>query len=147
MDCRDDDVKGGNIVGSLHLPDSEFSLESVETILSEIEKRKLSRDVAVVFHCMESARRGPRCARRFHEMLKIWNNHDWNITVRVLTGGFDQWIRTYYDTKWIENYDDEYWGFEETRRIWSEKFHKDYERPEDQPKTPWSDAGSSFNKT
>ena len=145
MDCRDDDVKGGKIVGSLHLPDSEFDINSIETIMKEVESKK-DKDVDIVFHCMESARRGPRCARRFYEAMKLWNDHDSNITIRVLIGGFDQWIRNFYGTDMIEDYDDDYWGFEETRRLWKEKFHKDYERPEDQPETPWSEAGSAVRK-
>ena len=164
MDCRDDDVKGGKIVGSLHLPDSQFDIKSIETIMKAIESKK-SKDVNVVFHCMESARRGPRCARRFYEVMKMWDDHDSNIAVRVLIGGFDQCtffsrfrskrastisrmtgIRNFYGTDMIEDYDDDYWGFEETRRLWKEKFHKDYERPEDQPETPWSEAGSAVRK-
>jgi rhodanese-related sulfurtransferase len=150
VDCRDDDNKGGHIQNAIQLPDSTFNIKSVEIILREIEKKmKNKKDeddddstVDVVFHCMESARRGPRCARRFYEVLKILSLESTSspdVQIRVLQGGFDQWIRTYFGTDLIEEYDDEYWGFEEIRKM---QFHKNYKRPEDQPKTPWSDAGS-----
>jgi hypothetical protein len=73
------------------------------------------------------------------KILSLESTSSPDVQIRVLQGGFDQWIRTYFGTDLIEEYDDEYWGFEEIRKI---QFHKNYKRPEDQPKTLWSDAGS-----
>ena len=153
---NEQDAKGGRVAGSIHLPDSEFDVKSVEILLKKIAEKK-SNDVNVVFHCMESARRGPRCARRFHDALRVIQEEmspedvkKSKIMIYILQGGFDQWIRAFFGTDvfedHVEDYDDDYWGFEETRKIWDSRFHKNYERPEDQPRTPWSEAGRAVQK-
>eukprot|EP00466_Bigelowiella_natans_P009814 jgi/Bigna1/137874/aug1.41_g12582 len=151
VDVRDDDGRGGKITGSLHLEDSLFDEKSVQVILKKAEqiiqdRKENSGDkpVDVIFHCMESARRGPRCARRLFEALDVLETDETQkIRILVLQGGFDQWIRKFFKTRreLIEDYDDEYWGYEELQDRPEQK-HSLYERPEDQPKTPWSEAGS-----
>ena len=67
--------------------------------------------------CRESARRGPRCARRF--VLAIEALHRANmdvpaVRVAVLKGGFDQWVRRFWKNPMlVQGYDDEYWGYAE----------------------------------
>ena len=158
VDVRDDDGKGGKITGSLHLPDSLFDEQSVQIILTQVQKviqdqknKPNNSVVNVIFHCMESARRGPRCARRFIEALTVLEMEQAKSIPRtracVLQGGFDQWIRAFFNTRreLIEDYDDEYWGYEELQRRRERDYkplqHSLYERPEDQLATPWSDAG------
>lgn len=59
IDVRDDDRAGGHIRGSLHIPCYDF--------LSQCESygSKWGSEHKVVFHCMMSQSRGPRCAIAF----------------------------------------------------------------------------------
>ena len=104
VDCRDDDNAGGHVMGAMHNPDGAFNVDLL------VDKKGY-----VVFHCMESARRGPRCARRLHERLCLLANEDPDVntpnsraarggpTIRVLTGGFDQWCRKFWqDSELVE---------------------------------------------
>ena len=75
----------------------------------------------------------------------------------MLEGGFDGWCRRYYrDPERVADYDDDYWLFEEMEEAGSGSLfadeapppapaHRDYERPADQPETPWSAAGSAVD--
>merc|ERR1712165_434103 len=67
----------------------------------------------VVFYCMETVKRSVRCARRFYDLVS--ESGDKNaIAVKLLAGGADGWIRSYWnDKRLVEGYDDQYWGFEE----------------------------------
>lgn len=154
----------------------------------------------IVFHCMESARRGPRCARKMTLALEALSEPEdsdedlhagaevgagagagagvgmsrhpslpppaWlckQLQVRVLAGGFDGWVRRYWqDVTKVENYDDEYWGYtefnpagevaeedqDEAKKLGEATAagpaHTMYSRPADQPVTPWSAAGSGI---
>ena len=181
-DTRDDDNLGGQISGAVHCPDSSFDSEAVACLAAA------RGSLTIVFHCMESARRGPRCAHRLfchfnpdHHLLdsapadqcvsisgiggippKL--DRDGQPKIRVLMGGADKWIRRFFrDPKKVEHFDDEYWGFlprgdqvVPTEQVCCEPFgtnpqerrtavsgqHILYNRPTEQPATPWSDAGS-----
>ena len=67
--------------------------------------------------CRESARRGPRCARRFVlaiEALRRTSMQVPALRVAVLRGGFDQWVRRFWKNPMlVQGYDDEYWGYAE----------------------------------
>ena len=147
VDVRDEDAAGGHITGALHRPDSRFSVDTVQELV-EISAREHATQV--VFHCMESARRAPRCARRMTLALEAMRECDIPapaIQVRVLEGGFDQWVRRYWDAPdKVNGYDDEYWGYVlmgGTQLLGhDEPGHALYERPADQPETEWSAAGS-----
>merc|ERR1719499_395074 len=97
---------------------------------------------------MESARRGPRCARRLLTTLEALPPRQVPpIHVHVLEGGFDQWVRRFWqegDLR-IQGFDDDYWGFAmPSADAVSDPAHILYERPADQPETPWSKAGASI---
>jgi len=164
VDTRDEDVAGGMIIGALHVPDASFGIEAVRTILRSIQALS-TENVLLVFHCMESARRGPRCARRFGLALQALQETVGEeaivagLRIAVLQGGFDQWIRKYWkDPSRVQGYDDAYWGYDEATQDRSDKEedeevprepaapqgHKLYERPADQPATPWSAAGAAI---
>lgn len=168
VDVRDDDVKGGNIRGALHLPDGEFSSGSVKTLIKHVDTAGAN---VIVFHCMESARRGPRCARRVVEIFDACGVGEGIARVRILIGGFDQWCRAYWrcEPELIENFDDDYWGFRDIERFRREEEskekdaapassndgdieqsrgvrHKLYTRPADQKATPWSAAGTGVGE-
>jgi rhodanese-related sulfurtransferase len=164
IDTRDDDRAGGHIRGSLHAPDASFDAESV---VSEARKFAAGQSqqqakLCLVFHCMESARRGPRCARRTFEYLCQQKGLDprfvlptaslAGVTLRVLRGGFDQWCRRFYrDVDLVEGFDDDYWGWgsssdaeaDEGDHSLTPAAHTLYQRPVDQPATPWSGSGGS----
>ena len=101
---------------------------------------------------MESARRAPRCARRLVVALDALRKDGCplpELQVRVLAGGFDQWVRRFWrDELKVERYEDEYWGFAEMaaaggNSLWEDDLpaHSGYVRPDNQPTTPWSCAG------
>lgn len=148
LDVRDDDAAGGHVAGALHFPDSTF-LDRMDELLALLRQRRPSM---IVLHCMESARRGPRCAKRLYDRLASASNGDGTLpppnAVRVLVGGADQWIRRFWqDNHLVEDFDDQYWGWAGTRdeehveaREEDMPQHTLYERPSDQQ--PWQ----SWNK-
>lgn len=111
VDTRDEDYAGGSIRGALHLADGSDWSHSMPILLAAIAEKQATM---VIFHCMESIRRGPRCARRLYNYFLDNEEEDDNIpALRILQGGADQWIRKFYKTDLVELYDDEYWAFEE----------------------------------
>lgn len=184
VDVRDDDAIGGRIRGAMHLADEEFNADSILAIIERVRELaaapttdEMADDgyvpaVSVVIHCMESARRGPRCARRVALALEALREHRRHmheergrregggsaeaandrrlpgIEVRVLEGGFDQWCRRFWaDASRVEQYDDEIWGYAEmggtSLFAHDAPMHPGYVRPLDQEATPWSMAGAS----
>mmetsp|Transcript_33864 Transcript_33864/g.95161 ORF Transcript_33864/g.95161 Transcript_33864/m.95161 type:complete len:211 (-) Transcript_33864:120-752(-) len=161
VDARDEDVAGGMIRGAMHLPDGSFDAESVMRVLRrarEISGPATAIPVTVVFHCMESVRRGPRCARGTRAGADALQHSAGcaappALSVRVLEGGFDRWVRRFWkDPERVEGFDDDYWGFaaeavgepggaEEAAA--GAPAHALYQRPADQPATPWSGPGSA----
>ena len=154
IDTRDDDAQGGSIKGGIHLPDGKWDEKSSQKILDSASTT--AKDTFVVFHCMESARRGPRCARRFLEYLINFLRIDYDVInepaalrnlekysgiprVRILKGGADLWIRHYHrrDSK-VENFDDNFWGFDDIEPEMTGEHHVLYKRPIDQCPTPWT---------
>ena len=81
VDVRDSDRAGGHIKGSHHLPSESF--------LSNIDEYavKWPKDSKIVFHCMMSQIRGPRCARAFARACKQHRGDD-APTVYILDQGF-----------------------------------------------------------
>ena len=185
VDTRDDDVGGGMIRGAMHVADGMFA-DLLPSLLGRICAMAIASTVHVVFHCMESARRGPRCALRLAVYLaavrgepleglpggtQILPDHWINgggggggssIEIRVLRGGADLWIRRFFeDPSMVQNFDDNYWGFgplscddyegttattgDDARE--GKQLHVLYERPRDQPATPWSGAGAAVTAT
>uniref|UniRef100_A0A7S4ILB6 Rhodanese domain-containing protein n=1 Tax=Odontella aurita TaxID=265563 RepID=A0A7S4ILB6_9STRA len=174
VDCRDEDGAGGRIRGAVRLPDSAFASDFESRLLPALVA--LPRDCGdddspmVVFHCMESVRRGPRCAKRLDAYISNLRSDDddpecaqqppRSLSIRVLEGGADHWIRRFYsDAEQVEDFDDDYWGFldgggaatgfdERVDIVGSSDDrgpprHRSYVRPSDQPATSWSDAGNS----
>jgi len=181
VDTRDDDVAGGMITGAMHAADGEFEDIGLLALLARIRAMD-ANCVTVVLHCMESVRRGPRCALRLATYLRAVRErapaHQGNPTgdppgdppgavqemdaitveLKVLEGGADQWIRRFFtDNSMVSNFDDDFWGFglsdcdsEELVGTSREdatphtRHHRLYERPHDQPETPWSAAGAGI---
>ena len=124
IDARDDDRVGGNVTGSIHVPDkirpSEREIILWKVLIGATEYLTNNPSVSeynIVTHCMESLRRGPRVAMLMKKMLKDTGDVGMNqrIRIRVLFGGADTWIRKHYrNSKLVENFDDEYWWFEQT---------------------------------
>lgn len=139
VDVRDDDSKGGAIFGAVHCPDSSFDVAAV----AQLAEAKST----VVFHCMESARRGPRCARRLHSYWSAADTPDDAARPRicVLQGGADLWIRRFWnDARRVVDFDPDYWGFGDTYETVTNSSggHRLYSRPADQPATLWSAGGT-----
>jgi rhodanese-related sulfurtransferase len=110
-------VLQGHIAGSIHLPDGGDWTLQMPHLLSVIESARSSSGctVTVVFHCMESVRRGPRCARRlFQELKKSEDSEDpaKRVSIKVLQGGADQWVRNFHkDSQLVEHYNNDIWGY------------------------------------
>lgn len=134
VDARDEDAMGGNIKGSLHLADSsDWENTSMPKLLKEIEKKQAE---LVIFHCMESIRRGPRCARRLYNHVCLGYEEDkFPFSIKILQGGADRWIRKHYTNELlVENFDDDYWGWlpDESQDDGIDCPHVSYKRPSDQ---------------
>jgi Cdc25 family phosphatase len=110
VDVRDDDREGGHIPQSLHLPSTQFLTAGADALMSEIQST-LSQSMRhrVVFHCMLSQVRGPKCARIFYDMVQ--QKQADNVQVFVLRGGFSAWHDANATTRpdLIEDYDAERW--------------------------------------
>jgi rhodanese-related sulfurtransferase len=153
LDSRDDDAVGGHIAGALHWPDSTFDDRFKELLGIINERRTLMLDLPggtghegggghllVVFHCMESARRGPRCAHKLYNYLSTasgsLSSTPCPVVVKVLIGGADRWLRkNYKSSALVDDFDDRYWGWEEEPVTAGEEqlpSHVLYHRPADQ---------------
>lgn len=85
VDVRDRDFVGGHIVGARHCPS-----ESFHVALPELARELAMEEKIVVFHCMYSRSRGPRCASMFLQYLEQ-HFPRWQCAVYVLAGGYDRW--------------------------------------------------------
>ena len=114
LDARDDDRNGGNIKGSIHVPDQMETYKKL-TLLSNLlqlidDEDKDEDNVLIVVHCMESICRGPRLAMLLNNEMKLSQSN--KIQVRVLHKGADNWIRKYHlDKDLVQDFNDDYWGF------------------------------------
>jgi Cdc25 family phosphatase len=134
IDTRDDDFIGGNIINSKHYSDKEMKEVPNNLVLITIEALKLNKNSIIIFHCMESLRRGPRCCYRLNKIFEMLNIDNIKPDLRILIGGADQWIRKYWNSDLVENYNDEYWGFSDDQLI-NNNQHKLYLSPNDGLKT------------
>lgn len=92
VDVRDEDRAGGHIRGSVHVPAHEFQRE-VPRFLSQSATKE-----AVVFHCMMSQMRGPRCALAFAKAVEDAVKKGDMVEVPqvlILEGGFREFARSY----------------------------------------------------
>jgi len=146
VDVRDDDNGGGQVKGALHVPDGSFQ-EELPTLLEPLSS--MADGSTIVFHCMESARRGPRCAKRMVVLLESRSTPDLpsNLKVRVLKGGADHWIRRFWrDPSKVQGFDPDYWSFGDDDNSSSSSIvpgHKTYTRPADQDAVDWATVPSS----
>ena len=102
------------------MPDGGDWSVQMPQLLSIIERIRDSSGVpvTVLFHCMESIRRGPRCARRLFLELTSMSAKDvkedlaMQVTIKVLQGGADQWMRRFYsDSRLVQAYNNDIWGY------------------------------------
>jgi hypothetical protein len=94
----------------LHFPDSTF-VERLDEIIGLLRTR---HPELVVLHCMESIRRGPRCARRLRDALERLPSATAPVdasAVRVLRGGADRWLRRHWRGPLVEGWDNAFWGW------------------------------------
>ena len=85
VDVRDDDFAGGHIPGAMHYASRTFH-DNLPYIVDAVKDEK-----KIIVHCMQSAQRGPSCARVLREKLPE------DIEVYVLRGGFSEWRRVFAD--------------------------------------------------
>jgi Cdc25 family phosphatase len=100
IDVRDEDVLFGRIPNSVHIPSRNY-----ESMLPDLVKT-YSTKKAVIFHCMHSEIRGPKCAAMFKEMLPA--RHPTKIC--LLAGGFECWASKYQDEPdLLDDFNINYW--------------------------------------
>lgn len=87
VDVRDDDHAHGHIAGSTHAPSETFK-DCLSDYVHRFKEMK-----RVVFHCMYSQARGPKCARRFAEKCDEVFEEGKGPDVFVLDGGFQGFLR------------------------------------------------------
>lgn len=93
--------KGGKIKGACNIP-SEVFLDKMDKINQQIESQTHKAKVHLVFHCMLSQQRGPKCARNYLRYLFEFNDQptekplkNIEICVHVLEGGFSAWYKRF----------------------------------------------------
>lgn len=85
IDVRDTDFDvGGHIIGAVNIASNRFDedeeVDQIIEILYEYDK--------LVFHCMYSQQRGPRCAQKFRMRLEQKTNISSLPDIFILEGGF-----------------------------------------------------------
>ena len=100
IDVRESDRIGGHIKGATNVPADQFELQ-----IAEVQEKVKGKDY-VILHCQESIKRSPRCLRLLRKFITG------PCALVILEGGFDQWVRKFWKTEFVENYDDDYWGYE-----------------------------------
>ena len=101
VDVRDEDRRGGHIVGSVHAPSRSFE---PGTLLDRFPKSD-GKSVLFIFHCMMSQVRGPSCARQMQKHIDDRKVNK-NISVSILEGGFSRWQTEYgHDARLTADYD------------------------------------------
>ena len=113
LDVRDDDAQGGHIRGACHFPESLWQDSVVENgsvignyLLQVLFLIKDEKPNIIIIHCMESAVRGPYSV----ELLQAYCK---NVPIVLLKGGADQFIRKYYQTPYVVDYDNDIWGLDQ----------------------------------
>eukprot|EP00455_Lapot_gusevi_P035397 TRINITY_DN3919_c0_g1_i4.p1 TRINITY_DN3919_c0_g1~~TRINITY_DN3919_c0_g1_i4.p1 ORF type:complete len:141 (-),score=32.23 TRINITY_DN3919_c0_g1_i4:120-542(-) len=85
FDVRDGDFIGGNIAGAVNIPSGQF-----QAAAAELAQQYHDQEKYIIFHCMMSQQRGPRCASLFRSQLATVGQS--KCKVCVLEGGFSNWI-------------------------------------------------------
>lgn len=93
VDVRDDDRANGHIAGSTRAPSETFT----DCLSDYVERfKEMTR---VVFHCMYSQARGPKCARRFAKKCDEEFGAGTGPKVFVLDGGFQRFFKEHGEDK------------------------------------------------
>ena len=95
IDVREDDHIGGHRKNSFHIPANKFE-ENITKVLQLINTAD-----EVILHCQESIKRSPRCAKLLFNII--------GKQIYILEGGFDQWVRKFWNTDLVEDYDENYY--------------------------------------
>lgn len=67
VDVRDEDFDGGNIVGAVNAPSDYWEDDGfLDKLIVDLA---VDASKTIVFHCMKSQMRGPKCARAFADRM------------------------------------------------------------------------------
>ncbi len=119
VDVRDDAI-GGMVQGALFCPERTFSRRKMMCLLDKVKEKRHEHNSGitdhkawVVFYSQETQTRSVKCAQNFYALVSELGQQKF-ISVKLLTGGADGWIRSHRnDKRLVEGYDDQYWGFDE----------------------------------
>ena len=68
--------------------------DDIDKFINDMESFK-----KIVFHCMKSQVRGPKCARRTHARVSaLFEDNDSSPDIYVLEGGFENFIKVLKNT-------------------------------------------------
>uniref|UniRef100_A0A7S1KKY8 Rhodanese domain-containing protein n=1 Tax=Percolomonas cosmopolitus TaxID=63605 RepID=A0A7S1KKY8_9EUKA len=112
IDVRDDDIKGGVVIGSIHLPAFTFEKSGIDTLEKILKSDKYASVENVIFTSMYSSNRAPNCSSFFTQwMEKELGERKYNVFIvsSGLTGVLKEWGK---DSDLIENYDSDKWNEE-----------------------------------
>ena len=130
IDVRCDDFVGGNIPYCYNV-----SFEIFEDVINDL-LLKFEHDSDIIFHCMYSQHRGPRCAYWYWKERRKWEikygDKLHKQRIWVLDGGFKQWISdNVYDEDLVCNFNCKYWDDEYFPLTGREFFYRNDWKPTD----------------
>lgn len=98
IDVRDEDFAEGHIRSAINVPEEDF--EDDDDVDALVNKYK--DEERIVFHCMMSQVRGPKCARRFLSRMEVvLDGAEKKPHVEVLQGGFQLFERVSATRVWL----------------------------------------------
>lgn len=109
VDVRDDDFIGGHVPGALNVPSVTFR-DSLAAIRTAAKDKSI-----VVFHCMKSQVRGPKCARIMAEYVAVSGAEF--PPIAILEEGFSGWVEFVSELteenreRWVTAYNKRYHGY------------------------------------
>ena len=98
VDVRDDDHHGGHIAGSINAPSSSIMWDPADDATLRRFVQSHADKKTVVFHCMKSQVRGPKCSLIFQRVLcEELSKGEAVPSVKVLRGGYEGFRRRFAD--------------------------------------------------
>lgn len=97
IDVRDEDFRGGHIRGAVNIPSHNFYKDER---INEIFQQHCSGKEKIIFHCMMSQVRGPKCAGRTSTVLRGVTGKP---QIFVMSGGFQRFAEMFEGSELIQH--------------------------------------------
>jgi len=129
VDVRSHDFVGGNINGVFNCKFEELE-QCMPKLLLQCESA-----CDVIFHCMYSQHRAPRCAVKYWKSRRQWERKYKLLhkqRVWVLEGGFKKWLSSFVkDSTLVRNFEESYWECQTFPLTGTEYFYCNDWKPDD----------------